>query len=164
MERPALANRICAVTTCPILCRECRYPALRRIDSGLESRRSRFDFPSRIVQQLARNRRSVRAMLADRGARNSLLLSNDYPSQPLRCECYLCNTWPKTLRGDCFCSAPLLPVQGPWVMVCVRRRGASRSRPVWVFRYKSLALMRGCPKSAKRSDGRGTKGTVLEVR
>src|SRR5258706_8592994 len=44
--------------------------------------------------------------------------------------CYLCNTHPKTAGPARFCGVPLLRVQGCWVIVSVRRRGASRGRPV----------------------------------
>jgi len=125
-------------------------------DSDRESQALRFDFQRWILQQSAANGRSPRAMPSDRVVPKCQFISMAYKARSRRRECYLCNTWPKTLRTAPFCGAPLLPVHRPWVMVRVRRRGASRSRPVWEFRYKSLALMRGCPKSAKRPGGGGT--------
>ena len=44
--------------------------------------------------------------------------------------CYLCNTLPKTRCTTRFKAVPLLRVHFPSVIVSVRRRGASRSRPV----------------------------------
>jgi len=96
--------------------------------------RSRFDFSARNVQQGAANRWSPRAMLVRWCDRNYVVISKSYVRGRRWRECYLCNTWPKTIRTKAFCDGPLLPVQGPWVMVCARRRGASRSRPVWGFR------------------------------
>jgi hypothetical protein len=50
--------------------------------------------------------------------------------------CCLCNTCPKTRWRRGFRAVPLLLVQGRSVIVLVRRRGASRSRPV----FKSCRL------------------------
>jgi hypothetical protein len=45
--------------------------------------------------------------------------------------CYLCNTLPKTVVRTPFRAVPLLRVQKPSVIVMLRRRGASRGRPVF---------------------------------
>ena len=64
--------------------------------------------------------------------------------------CYLCNTHPKTDCGKPPEAVPLLRVQKSSVIVMLRRRGASRGRPVLGGSLKSLAFMRVCPKA--RSD------------
>jgi hypothetical protein len=60
---------------------------------------------------------------------------------------YLCNICPqKGLRGfrrGCL----MLPVRNSSVLIGVRRRGASRGRPVLGGSLKSLAFMRECPKA-----------------
>jgi hypothetical protein len=61
--------------------------------------------------------------------------------------CYLCNTLPKTLGLDPLEAVPLLRVQSPSVIVMLRRRGASRGRPVLGGSLKSLAFLRECPKA-----------------
>ena len=61
--------------------------------------------------------------------------------------CYLCNTLPKTARLAPFQAVPLLRVHLPSVIVMLRRRGASRGRPVLGGSLKSLAFMRECPKA-----------------
>ena len=61
--------------------------------------------------------------------------------------CYLCNTVPKTRSRRSFGAVPLLRVQKPSVIVMLRRRGASRGRPVLGGSLKSLAFMRECPKA-----------------
>ena len=61
--------------------------------------------------------------------------------------CYLCNTHPKTPGLRPFGAVPLLRVQKPSVIVMLRRRGASRGRPVLGGSLKSLAFMRVCPKA-----------------
>ena len=61
--------------------------------------------------------------------------------------CYLCNTLPKTACPVPFQAVPLLRVQGPSVIVMLRRRGASRGRPVIGGSLKSLAFLRECPKA-----------------
>src|ERR1700724_2685893 len=53
--------------------------------------------------------------------------------------CYLCNTLPKTACRVPFRAVPLLRVQKPSVIVMLRRRGASRGRPVIGGSLKSLA-------------------------
>ena len=53
----------------------------------------------------------------------------------------------KNGRTCAFCAVPLLRVQGPSVIVMLRRRGASRGRPVLGGSLKSLAFMRECPKA-----------------
>ena len=64
--------------------------------------------------------------------------------------CYLCNTRQQTRVPSPFRAVPLLPVHFASVIVSVRRRGASRGRPVLGGSLKSLAFMRVCPKA--RSD------------
>ena len=61
--------------------------------------------------------------------------------------CHLCNTLPKTACPALFRAVPLLRVQKPSVIVMLRRRGASRGRPVIGGSLKSLAFMRECPKA-----------------
>jgi hypothetical protein len=61
--------------------------------------------------------------------------------------CYLCNTLPKTACQPVLGAVPLLRVQMPSVIVMLRRRGASRGRPVIGGSLKSLAFMRECPKA-----------------
>lgn len=61
--------------------------------------------------------------------------------------CYLCNTLSKTACSNPFRAVPLLLVQVPSVIVMLRRRGASRGRPVLGGSLKSLAFMRECPKA-----------------
>jgi hypothetical protein len=61
--------------------------------------------------------------------------------------CYLCNTPAKNGSRAAFGAVPLLRVQGPSVIVMLRRRGASRGRPVIGGSLKSLAFMRECPKA-----------------
>ena len=66
---------------------------------------------------------------------------------PITVACYLCNTRPKTICPTPFRTVPLLRVQSPSVIVMVRRRGASRGRPVLGGSLKSLAFLRECPKA-----------------
>jgi hypothetical protein len=66
--------------------------------------------------------------------------------------CYLCNTIPKTLSLPRFEAVPLLRVQGASVIVSVRRRGASRGRPVLGGSLKSLAF--SCGSVRKREAAR----------
>jgi hypothetical protein len=66
---------------------------------------------------------------------------------PITDACYLCNTYPKTPGHHPFAAVPLLRVQKPSVIVMLRRRGASRGRPVLGGSLKSLAFMRVCPKA-----------------
>jgi len=61
--------------------------------------------------------------------------------------CYLCNTLPKTAGLAPFRAVPLLCVQKSSVIVTVRRRGASRGRPVLGGSLKSLAFLRERPKA-----------------
>jgi hypothetical protein len=61
--------------------------------------------------------------------------------------CYLCNTLPKTAGLARFPAVPLLCVQKSSVIVMLRRRGASRGRPVLGGSLKSLAFLRECPKA-----------------
>jgi hypothetical protein len=61
--------------------------------------------------------------------------------------CYLCNTLPKTAGLAPFRAVPLLCVQNSSVIVTVRRRGASRGRPVLGGSLKSLAFLRERPKA-----------------
>jgi len=61
--------------------------------------------------------------------------------------CYLCNTLSKTAGVAPFRAVPLLRVQGPSVIVMLRRRGASRGRPVLGGSLKSLAFLGGSPKA-----------------
>jgi hypothetical protein len=51
--------------------------------------------------------------------------------------CYLCNTHPKTRRTKLFQAVPLLRVHFSSAIVSVRRRGASRGRPVLVGSLES---------------------------
>jgi hypothetical protein len=53
----------------------------------------------------------------------------------------------KNGRTRAFSAVPLLRVQKPSVIVMLRRRGASRGRPVLGGSLKSLAFMRECPKA-----------------
>ena len=63
----------------------------------------------------------------------------------------ICATPFRKRRGrQPFRAVPLLRVQSPSVIVMLRRRGASRGRPVLGGSLKSLAFMRECPKA--RSD------------
>ena len=50
---------------------------------------------------------------------------------PLEAACYLCNTFSKTACLAPFRAVPLLRVQKSSVIVMLRRRGASRGRPVF---------------------------------
>lgn len=60
-----------------------------------------------------------------------------------RSACYLCNTHRKRGCESLFGAVPLLRVQNASVIVTVRRRGASRGRPVLGGSLKSLAFS-GC--------------------
>ena len=70
-----------------------------------------------------------------------------YDQYSITVACYLCNTHPKTVCRIPFGVVPLLRVQGASVIVALRRRGASRGRPVLGGSLKSLAFMRECPKA-----------------
>jgi hypothetical protein len=70
-----------------------------------------------------------------------------YDQYSITVACYLCNTHPKTVCRVPFRAVPLLRVHGASVIVMLRRRGASRGRPVLGGSLKSLAFMRECPKA-----------------
>jgi hypothetical protein len=70
-----------------------------------------------------------------------------YDEYSITVACYLCNTHPKTVCRVPFRVVPLLRVHGASVIVKLRRRGASRGRPVLGGSLKSLAFMRECPKA-----------------
>jgi hypothetical protein len=70
-----------------------------------------------------------------------------YDEYSITVACYLCNTHPKTVCRIPFRAVPLLRVHGASVIVILRRRGASRGRPVLGGSLKSLAFMRECPKA-----------------
>ena len=77
--------------------------------------------------------------------------------------CFLCNTRRKTRETALHSAVPLLPVQGPSVILTLRRRGASRGRPVLGGSLKFLAFSR-VSEGAKRLSGElGDKGTNLRV-
>jgi len=73
-----------------------------------------------------------------------------YKESSITSACYLCNTRRKRRGVGRFRAVPLLRVQTLSVIVILRRRGASRGRPVLGGSIKSLAFMRECPKA--RSD------------
>jgi hypothetical protein len=73
-----------------------------------------------------------------------------YEESSITVACYLCNTHRKRRGVRLLEAVPLLRVQMSSVIVILRRRGASRGRPVLGGSLKSLAFMRECPKA--RSD------------
>ena len=56
-----------------------------------------------------------------------------YEKRTITSACYLCNTHPKTVSPTASEAVPLLRVQKSSVIVMLRRRGASRGRPVRWF-------------------------------
>jgi len=87
---------------------------------------------------------------ANRAIENSICKTMPCSESAITSACYLCNTHPKTDCGKVLEAVPLLRVQKSSVIVMLRRRGASRGRPVLGGSLKSLAFMRVCPKA--RSD------------
>jgi hypothetical protein len=67
-----------------------------------------------------------------------------YDESSIIAACYLCNTLPKTAWRIWFRAVPLLRVQKPSVIVMLRRRGASRGRPVIGGSLKSTHATRIC--------------------
>ena len=105
----------------------------------IKSRSARGKTPTELcVPRLSRRIRSKRKS----ACKTETCEENSKPSA-----CYLCNTVPKTIRRARSGAVPLLLVQSRSVIVMVRRRGASRGRPVLGGSLKSLAFMRECPKA-----------------
>jgi hypothetical protein len=82
-----------------------------------------------------------------RTIQKSYYKSNTCLEVPIALACYLCNTVLKTVCVKRFEAVPFLCVQTASVIVTVRRRGASRGRPVLGGSLKSLAFLRECPKA-----------------
>jgi hypothetical protein len=95
--------------------------------------------------------RSLQPNRAPNGAFKKYLIETmAYKESSITTACYLCNTRRKRRGVGRFGAVPLLRVQTLSVIVILRRRGASRGRPVLGGSLKSLAFMRECPKA--RSD------------
>jgi hypothetical protein len=69
-----------------------------------------------------------------------------YEDRSITVTCYLCNTDPKTARDAASEAVPLLRAQVCSVIVSMRRRGASRGRPVRWF-ASVPRVERECPKA-----------------
>jgi len=115
-----------------------------------------------------RRRTGARAAFAMHAAANGTIREYLYITETCaevlrRSACYLCNTHRKRGCASLFEAVPLLRVQNASVIVTVRRRGASRGRPVLGGSLKSLALA-GVSEGAKRLSGESRdKGTNLRV-
>jgi hypothetical protein len=129
-------NRECASTTSKQEHRDRSGSAVRRPYSGTILRRGQR--PRRSIRcwpgaQGAEIRRS-RCLLIDLDGKWNILKQCDgtkaCDESPITVACYLCNTLPKTAEHPLFRAVPLLRVQSPSVIVMLRRRGASRGRPV----------------------------------
>jgi hypothetical protein len=105
--------------------------------------------PARNRQECTAAAPRVRATICTRNgaAQKNPYITMAYNETSITVACYLCNTHPKTVCRVLSGAVPLLRVQGASVIVMLRRRGASRGRPVLGGSLKSLAFMRECPKA-----------------
>ena len=117
--------------------------------------------------------RSVKRKTRQAGAHATICMTNGtiqkHPDKTKACEespitvaCYLCNTRPKTICPTPLWAVPLLRVQSPSVIVMLRRRGASRGRPVL---GGSLSPSRSCGSVRRREAAKrvfkGLRGPTL---
>ena len=75
--------------------------------------------------------------------KKNLIKTISYRESSITTACYLCNTRRKRRGVGRFRAVPLLRVQTLSVIVMLRRRGASRGRPVLGGSLKSLAFLGG---------------------
>jgi hypothetical protein len=100
----------------------------------------------------------------NRAFRKPFIETIAYDETSITAACYLCNTHPKTRCTTLFEAVPLLRVHFPSVIVSVRRRGASRSRPVTVVRLspsRSCGWVRWRDAAERRVEG--TRGPTPRV-
>jgi hypothetical protein len=118
---------------------ELQFSEIERLDSrpGFDPRRVDFSRRTGNSAAFAMQRRANEAFS------KNLYITISYGEIFASRACYLCNTQPKTGRHYLFEAVPLLRVQSASVIVTVRRRGASRGRPVLGGSLKSLAFS-GC--------------------
>jgi hypothetical protein len=86
-----------------------------------------------------------------------------YAKSSITVACYLCNTHRKRRGVGRFGAVPLLRVQTLSVIVMLRRRGASRGRPVLGGSLKSLAFRGSVRKREATKRVLRDKGTNLRV-